>query len=65
MTEGSLKTEAPPDAPAPRRDLEQTLAHVRNALRGLQFGEISIVVQDGVVIQIERLERTRFQRRKG
>lgn len=56
--------DAGPDAAAPRHDVEQTLAHVRDALRGLQYGEISIVVQDGVVIQIERLERTRFQRRR-
>lgn len=55
---------ADPDAAAPRHDVEQTLVHVRDALRGLQYGEISIVVQDGVVIQIERLERTRFQRRR-
>lgn len=52
------------DPPLGRRDVEQTLAHVRDALRGLQYGEISIVVQDGVVIQIERLERKRLQRRR-
>lgn len=56
-------TERPASAP-PRRDEEQTLAHVREALRGLQYGEISIVVQDGVVIQVERLERKRLQRRR-
>lgn len=50
----------------PRRspaEMEQALLHVREALRGLQYGEISIVVQDGVVIQIERTERTRMRRR--
>lgn len=57
--------EAGTEPTQPRRDVEQTLAHVRDALRGLQYGEISIVVQDGVVIQIERLERTRLQRRRG
>ena len=53
------------DSPVPRRDVEQTLAQVQDALRGLQYGEISIFVQDGVVIQIERLERKRLQRRRG
>jgi hypothetical protein len=53
-----------PDFASPRGDEELTLAHVREALKGLQYGEISIVVQDGVVIQVERLERKRLQRRR-
>lgn len=44
-------------------DLTETLNHVGQALRGLEYGEISIIVQDGVVIQIERTERTRLRRR--
>jgi hypothetical protein len=32
------------------------------ALRGLQFGQVIVTVQDGVVVQVERLERRRFQR---
>lgn len=51
--------------PAARRDGELTFAHIREALKGLEYGEISIIVQDGVVIQIERLERKRLQRRRG
>ncbi len=35
--------------------------HIRDALRGLRFGLVSIVVQDGVVIQIERTERRRLR----
>lgn len=45
-----------------RADAEQVLIHIREALHGLQYGEISIVVQDGVVIQIERTQRTRMRR---
>jgi hypothetical protein len=37
------------------------LDHIRDALRGLRFGLVSIVVQDGVVIQIERTERRRLK----
>ena len=37
------------------------LDHIRDALRGLRFGLVSIVVQDGVVIQIERTERKRLR----
>ena len=47
----------------PPADVEQALIHVRQALEGLQYGEISIVVQDGVAIQIERTERTRLRER--
>jgi hypothetical protein len=35
--------------------------HIRDALRGLKFGLVSIVVQDGVVIQIERTDRRRLR----
>lgn len=55
------------EAAAQRRsptDIDEALNHVRQALRGLDYGEISIVVQDGVVIQIERTERRRMRRTK-
>lgn len=38
--------------------------HIRQALRGLRFGEVSVVVQDGVVVQVERTERKRVRRRE-
>lgn len=44
--------------------LEYSLAQIRDALRTLEFGEVSIIVQDGVVIQIERTERKRLKRRR-
>ena len=44
-------------------EIDEALAHIREALRGLEYGEISIIVQDGVVIQIERTERKRLRRR--
>ena len=48
----------------PRVDarVDQVLTQVRQALAGLQYGQIAITVQDGVVIQIERIERVRFSR---
>lgn len=45
----------------PRR-FDAALEHVRQALNGLQFGEVSVIVQDGVVVQVERIERKRFRR---
>jgi hypothetical protein len=54
------------DAPLSRtrdpRQLEPALEHIRRALTGLQFGEVSVIVQDGVVVQVDRIERKRFRR---
>jgi hypothetical protein len=36
---------------------------IHEALRGLQFGQVTIIVQDGVVIQIERTEKKRLTRK--
>ena len=40
---------------------DSAIEHIRDALRGLRFGLVSIVVQDGIVIQIERTERKRLR----
>lgn len=44
------------------RQLDAVIAHIRQALQGLQYGEVSVIVQDGVVVQVERIERRRFRR---
>jgi hypothetical protein len=46
----------------PRRDTAWTLQQVEEALRGLRYGSVIITVQDGVVVQVERTERRRFQK---
>jgi hypothetical protein len=48
----------PTSAEKPRWELEQ----IAVALRGLQFGEVTAIVQDGVVIQVNRLERRRLRK---
>ena len=55
-------TETPPSSTRDPQQLDQALEHVRQALLGLQFGEVSIIVRDGVIVQIERIERRRFRR---
>ncbi len=35
---------------------------VLDALRGLQFGSVTLLVQDGVIVQVERLEKKRLAR---
>ncbi len=41
--------------------LERELQQVRDALRGLRFGSVNIIVQDGLVIQIDRTEKRRLR----
>jgi len=36
---------------------------IKDALSGLQFGTVTVVVQDGVVVQVERTEKFRVRAR--
>lgn len=36
------------------------MAEIRKALEGLQFGTLHVVVQDGIVVQIDRTEKNRI-----
>jgi hypothetical protein len=36
---------------------------IADALRGLRFGVVSIIVQDGVIVQIDRTEKRRLRRK--
>ncbi|MDX2168004.1 MAG: DUF2292 domain-containing protein [Deltaproteobacteria bacterium] len=38
------------------------LTKVREALDGLRYGTVTVVVQDGVVVQVERTEKVRLTR---
>jgi hypothetical protein len=42
--------------------LQAALGEIRDALRGLRYGSLTIQVQDGVVVQIDRTEKRRLQR---
>lgn len=61
MSQEPLTDSAASDARDPRQ-LDAAMEHIRRALVGLQFGEVSVTVQDGVVVQVERIERKRFRR---
>jgi len=37
---------------------------IREALRGLRFGTVNVIVQDGVVVQVERTEKLRLRQRE-
>lgn len=47
-------------ATPPITDPSVTLEYIRDALRALRFGTITLTVHNGVVVQIDRTERQRF-----
>jgi hypothetical protein len=59
--------EHPPEVPnAPGiEEPKWPLRQIEDALRGLRFGTVTIVVQDGIVIQLDRTEKRRLQRGGG
>ena len=59
LAETSEALDARPNLPAATDSLER----IQNALRGLRFGEVTVIVQDGLVVQIERTEKLRLLRR--
>ena len=40
----------------------EALDRINTALRGLRYGTVTAVVQDGVVVQVERTEKFRLER---
>jgi hypothetical protein len=43
---------------------DYTLEEVRASLKNLRYGSVTIIVQDGVIIQIDRTEKRRLQSRR-
>lgn len=56
MANGEAKTEAK-ESLTKARDLDL----IRESLRDLRFGSVTIVVQDGVIVQIDRTEKRRIR----
>ncbi|MGC8862570.1 MAG: YezD family protein [Armatimonadota bacterium] len=48
-----------PGGPSPDKREEIAIAEIRKALRGLKYGSVTVIVQDGVVVQIERTTKLR------
>jgi hypothetical protein len=58
MTEPThMRADAPSEVDA------RALNKVRDALSGLRFGAVTVVVQDGAIVQIERTEKLRIARK--
>ena len=47
------------------RSLDAVLTEIAASLRGLRFGSVNVIVQDGVVVQIDRMEKRRLKPRAG
>ncbi len=45
-------------------DKGQAFERIRDALRGLRFGTVTVIIQDGMVVQVERTEKLRLVRRR-
>jgi hypothetical protein len=43
------------------RGADEAIGRIEAALRGLRFGTVTAVVQNGVVVQVERTEKVRLQ----
>jgi hypothetical protein len=43
---------------------EDELREIAASLRGMRYGSVNIVVQDGVIIQIDRTEKKRLRTRR-
>jgi hypothetical protein len=44
------------------KPVDHALQQIQESLRGLRFGSVLVIVQDGVVVQIERTEKKRIHR---
>jgi len=40
---------------------DDAINQIRDSLRGLRYGSVNIIVQDGVIIQIDRTEKRRLR----
>jgi hypothetical protein len=41
--------------------LDHDMERLRSAVQGIRYGEVRVVIQDGVIVQIERVERHRLR----
>jgi hypothetical protein len=53
--------EKPTENPPLEQELQSSLEQIGGALRGLKFGSVNVIVQDGLVVQIDRTEKVRLR----
>ncbi len=53
---------AHPDAQSEAQAGDEILRRIANAISGVRFGSVEVVIQDSRVVQIERKEKFRFDK---
>jgi hypothetical protein len=48
-------------APHKHRDVEESLASIREALLGLRYGSVAITIHEGRIVQIDVTEKKRLK----
>lgn len=61
MSNDSLQTNGDTEVHPEDKSVD-ALGQIRRALSGLRYGTVCVVVQDGVVVQVERTEKIRLRR---
>ena len=64
MSQARLETPGQPVGGPDERHSPYVFDQIRTALNGLRFGTVTVIVQDGVVVQVDRTERLRLSRRE-
>ena len=54
--------EIDPQAESNRNNENDVLRRIANAISGVRFGSVEVVIQDSRVVQIERKEKFRFDK---
>ena len=58
-----MRAEFPQQKQPDRVEDPRVLARIREALRGMEYGRLTVVVQDGVIVQLERTDKVRLPER--
>lgn len=47
--------------PRAHRSHDRQLEHVRDAIKGVHHGEVRVIIQDGLIVQVDRTEKKRVR----
>jgi hypothetical protein len=61
MSKEAPSTEGEGRATLPDVARDTELEQIRKAVKGIRFGEVRVIIQDGIVVQIERIEKQRLR----
>jgi len=64
MSQAMAERSAAPSAGGEQVHAAHAIERIRDALSGLRFGTVTVIVQDGFVVQVERTEKLRLARRR-